>query len=424
MCDMYTLKKQENNLTLAVLSWAHVLLLCGSLYVLIAAVLGMSASEAARFLLSCLWLVIPAAGSWFLIRRTRTLIVYLLFSAAICAALWLCTASILTVAFSIFLFLARCAVRIKKGRIQRALKDMPAEAGAQLSVELWEIPTFLDEPSPIHFAVFGLGYLGILPTGQYYLLRWMFFLLLAEVFICFMYHYLNRMWDFIRNNRKIANLPAAAIQRVGRVLLLMAAILLTLAVVPSVLYGREPLIGWLQNIHALPAAPAEDFAEMMMGGQIDTPDFGALAEAPAEPPVWLMVLSDVLMYVCVAAVVIILLVIIYHGCRNAARFFSQDEEDEILFLGTESREAIHSARPAKRKRERRTSPDQKIRRFYKKTIRRALPQRPLGWETPRELEQKAGLSQTPQDQLLHDLYEKARYSETGCTQEDVQNLLS
>lgn len=420
--------KPDDNLTLAVLSWLHVLLLCSSFYVLIAAATELSDAEFPGFLASCLWLIIPAAASWIFVRRIRTLAVYLLCSAAVCALVWTLSSSAaqtfwaapLTTVLCALLFLVRCTTRIKKGRIKRALMDMPAEAGAQLSVELWEIPTFLDEPAPAHFAVFAICYAGILPTGQYHFLKWVFFLLLAEVFVCFIHSYLRRMWDFIRQNQKIANLPAAAIQKVSRVLLLLASVLLLLAVLPSALYGKEPLIGWLENIHALPAQPAEDYTEMMAGMGISDPDFSGLAEAPAEPPAWLLFLSDVLMYVSIAAAVLILLAVIYHICRNAVRYFSQDEEDEILFLGTEEREKLRSDKaPRKTARDRWTSPSQRIRRLYKKTLRRTMPQKPAGWETPHELEEKAGLLDRDPDMALHDLYEKARYSESGCTAEDL-----
>lgn len=423
--EMDGIKKNENNPVLAALSWAHVLLLSGCLYVLTAAVLNMPQKEAARFLAGCLWLIIPTVSGWIFIRRLRTLAAYLLCSAAVCALLWALTSSVLTAALSVFLFLVRCSARIKKGRIRRALMDMPAETGAQLSVELWEIPTFLDEPNPVHFAVFALCYAGILPTGQYAYLSWIFFLLLAEVFVCFIYNYLGNMWDFIRRNQKIANLPAAAIQKVSRVLLLMAVILLSLAVFPSVLYGREPLIGWLQNIRALPAPPPEDFSEMMTGIPNDGMDFGALAEPHAPPPAWLTFLSDVLMYLCAAAAILILLIVIYHICRNAARYFAQDEEDTIVFLGTEERKMLRPEKQARKSaREKWGSPDQRIRRFYKKTLRRTLKQTPAGWETPEELEQKAGLEPTRPNENLHTLYEKARYSASGCSPADARELLA
>ena len=64
----------------------------------------------------------------------------------------------------------------------------------------------------------------------------------------------------------------------------------------------------------------------------------------------------------------------------------------------------------------------KIRRRYKKTIRNATKGEPNAYATPTELEVIADLSDSRQVQTLHHLYEKARYSKDGCTEEDMKRL--
>ena len=68
------------------------------------------------------------------------------------------------------------------------------------------------------------------------------------------------------------------------------------------------------------------------------------------------------------------------------------------------------------------SPNKKIRRLYKKTIQKADKIRPIGTETPAELEEKAGLSKDFKMQKLHTYYEKARYSKDGCTKEEADKF--
>ncbi len=60
----------------------------------------------------------------------------------------------------------------------------------------------------------------------------------------------------------------------------------------------------------------------------------------------------------------------------------------------------------------------KIRRKYKKIIKRKSKSLPLEWETPTQIEQNANIT----DDKLHLIYEKARYSEDGCTKIDLEKL--
>lgn len=419
------IRKPGDNLCLAALSWIHILLLSGGLYLLTS--LLDPATHPAKLLLQAVWLIIPAALSWVFIRVFRSLAAYLLCSAALCALLAGLSRSVLTAALAACILAMRCYVRIKKGQLKRIMMEMPGEAGAQLSRELWEIPTFLDRPSPVHWVVFAVYYIAFLLLQQDHLLRWVFLLLFADVFVCFIFGYLNSMWEFIRGNRRIANLPVHSIQKTGRILLLICAILLGLIVLPSALYGREPLTELRGLIRPVKFTPSTEFTEMMPDN-FSAADLSLPGEPPADPPAWLNALTKLLMYLCTAAAAAALLIAIYRVCRNALAYFAQDEEDEILFLGTEESDLLPRGPLLRReKKERRNSPNQKIRRLYKKTIRRAIKERrtgqsPAGWETPSELESKAQLARDESTDRLHTMYEKARYSRDGCTEEDAQTI--
>lgn len=458
--------KPEDHLFLAILSWLHILLLCAGLYLLTILAYDMEipgelsagavkAPAPAELLIQALWLLIPLALGWVFLRAIRSLVVYLLCSCAVCALLAGLTRSALTVTLAAILFALRCYARLKKGKIKRMLAEMPGEAGGQLSAELWEIPTFLDRPAPAHWGVFAFYYLIFLVAGRNDLLRDIFFLLLADVFVCFLFGYLDSMQSFIRENKRIANLPVHSIQKVGRILLLVSAILLGLIVLPSALYGREPLSDLRARIKPVELTPSTDMEELMQGGLSD-PDFGMPGEVPSDPPAWLVALGNLLFYLGAVVVAILLLVAVYRVCRNALSYFAEDEEDEILFLGAEESSGTHAERRrAHAKKERRNSPNQRIRRYYKKTILRAMKEHsdmrkpvsepkasteqehtdrwisddqvilkdqktPAGWETPSELEAKAELARDEFTDKLHALYEKARYSREGCTKEESQ----
>ena len=61
------------------------------------------------------------------------------------------------------------------------------------------------------------------------------------------------------------------------------------------------------------------------------------------------------------------------------------------------------------------SPTAAVRRKYRKTLLHAAKEPPARWMSPAEAEAHAKL----QNDALHIVYEKARYSEKGCTKDDL-----
>lgn len=139
------------------------------------------------------------------------------------------------------IFLIRGYVRIRKGQLKKAAQELPAGSMPLADMEAWEIPTLLDEPKPLHFLWFMIQYvIGVLMKMPFYwhLIYWFFF---ADVFLCFFCQYLDGMHGFIRDHQKIANLPVEMMQRTGKLILKIAVLLLVLFVLPSALYGKDPI---------------------------------------------------------------------------------------------------------------------------------------------------------------------------------------
>ena len=137
-------------------------------------------------------------------------------------------------------------------------------------------------------------------------------------------------------------------------------------------------------------------------------------------PQWIQNLFTAVMYLVMVAVGIAVLRAIYQSVKNAGKAFSEDEKDEVLFLhqGNDEREKLPWRRE---KKEGYLSPNMRIRRKYKKTIKKAGKYQPTGAETPAELEERNELSGDGM-RRLHDGYEKARYSREGCTKEEAEAL--
>ncbi|MGI6255667.1 MAG: hypothetical protein ACOYJZ_08545 [Acutalibacter sp.] len=115
----------------------------------------------------------------------------------------------------------------------------------------------------------------------------------------------------------------------------------------------------------------------------------------------------------------VLLYLIYMVIRNFRGTFV-DHRDVVQFLSRDAQEqeeelpAQRQKRPALWDR----SPTAQVRRKYRRTVLRTAKERPPRWAAPQEIEETAGLSDT----LLHSLYEKARYSQEGCTAQENRSL--
>ncbi len=446
------------------LAWIHVWLLFLGFYAFAAGFMELDGREAACFCALSLLLLIPTAASWFLIRKTKALWQFLLAGTAVCAVTYLAakfccgifstqaaaaieaavTASdgkskfengispafleslsgVMTGILAAVIFLIRGYVRIRKGQLKKAAQDLPTGAMPLADKEAWEIPTLLDEPKPIHFLWFIAQYvIGVVLKIPFY---WhlMFYLLFADLFLCFFCQYLDGMHRFIRDHQKIANLPVETMQRTGKMILKIAVLLLVLFVLPSVLYGKDPIAEAIAGYEpkevestAKVETPEEETPQAAEQGDMSE----LLGDKEYKPmPAWIQNLFTGIMYLILVAVGAAILRAIYQSVRNAGKAFSEDEEDEVLFLhqGKDERENL----PWKReKREGYLSPNMRIRRQYKKTIKKAGKYQPTGAETPAELEERNELSGDTM-RRLHDGYEKARYSREGCTKEEAEAL--
>lgn len=319
---------------------------------------------------------------------------------------------LLTGVLTALIFLIRGYVRIKKGKLKKMLQEMPGEAGAKIDRELWEIPTILDEPEALHWLAFAGYYAILLFLKKGELLDRIFFMAAADVFLVFIYEYLTGLRMFLEDHERIANLPKKSVRKAGQMLLVLALPLLLAFVLPSVLYHKEPLADLKLEFSGVPIMQ-ETEVWMPNGGSVGNDILAMMQEDVPEQPAWIGVLSTAFMWVFSAVILVIFIVLAYRLCRHVMRSFAAGEEDEVFFSEDGKEEPARSTLRKKRHFWRRSDENRKIRRQYKKAIRRHLPGAPGGWETPEELEEKANAQTEAVSRELHDLYEKARYgSET------------
>lgn len=208
-------------------------------------------------------------------------------------------------------------------------------------------------------------------------------------------------------------------------------VFLTLALValPALAYCLEPLwqaIGsWF--LHRINLDKAVYPALHMDTEPVQAPDLTALLGEPKPTPFWILFLDKILR---IAGTVVIgflmvlalwrLLLRVWAWIMKPRRF---DSDEKIYLTPTWSLPSPGSTLK-KRLKKGKGSPrsfDRKIRQMYRREILsryRKIKRSPSLSASPAELEQAAGLMHP----TLHELYEKARYSQNGCDRQDWENL--
>lgn len=399
------------------LSWIHDLLIFEGIYMLVAGVLNIKERETILFLLQGFVMLIPVILTYVVIRRCKSLWLFTLFSAVLTWVMKMLSGSALTGYLTAFVCLFRCYVRLKEGELRKKMREMPGEAGAEDKTENWEVPAFLDSPRSIHCLVFVLMYLGLLFFHSYTLLLPFVGLLAAEAGVCMAYCYLGAFYEFVEMNRHVANFPINAMRKIRAGILGIGMILLILCMLPAVIYHEEPLsklnIEPVQSntVWEMPVYEGEPEPDHMME------ELMKIKKEAKETPVWLKLILETAYVVILLFSAVIALRIVILAVKRAMGNFAEEEEDQVFFLGKDETAGEKNLGGIKRlKKESGNSYDRKIRRLYKRIVRRMIGKNITGSETPKELENKAGIH----IESVHELYEKARYGKEDCTKEEAK----
>ena len=233
----------------------------------------------------------------------------------------------------------------------------------------------------------------------------------ACLFLSLAYQYIRRRENYLKDKRHISNVPVHRIRAISTLFLFTVLIIVLAVSVPSGFAGKlrpyQDIRFWEFSLPAepekeIPYIPYSDFGNMEeFFGDID----GPLPER-REPPMWLNIVSGIF----AAGAAVLVLQALYRALKNSVLAFrGTRENDDIIVSLEDEKDDIQKILKKMYRRE----PDTeryRIRRNYKKVIRRHRKDRPLPTEMPDDIEKKAGLYGTPEGQELHNRYEDARYS--------------
>ena len=225
--------------------------------------------------------------------------------------------------------------------------------------------------------------------------------------VTFLYHYICETENYLALNKRTCNLPSKRIYGIGNGMLALFLLLFLLILLPALFtissrHYRD-LRKWTSPIDI-------DFTELPTERMEESPEEDPMALLMAEygepkpTPKWLIALSYIMEALVFLFIIILLvksIISTFHAFRAAA-----DENGDIVEELEDTEEAKRITLPARR---RKLSERERIRKEYRKTIRRHRKDRPAAYESPDEIETNAGIADREDIKELHRNYELARY---------------
>lgn len=398
--------------------WVHATLIMALLVPLFYA-LGTSGenSVGGALYLRCLLIVLPVIVTDIAIEKCRYLILYLficiLTLAATAALGWRLSLTfsqkllrwgyfIILLCETFFVMIDRLIGRLhKKEKKEMTIGEMDP---------YWQ-PAYdiLKEPSFPALIYFGLVYFVALNINNPGVCNAALISAVIYAFVTFLYQYVIKTETYLLLNKRTCNLPSKRIYGIGSGMLALFLILLLFLSLPAffTIENRHyrDLREWKPEIEI--DFEAEQMSEYHAEGGGEDPMAELIAEyGEIKPtPQWLVTLG----YVVQGAVFLAAVIAVLRKIRNTFRDFREtnDENGDVVeeLLETESGKKIAAPEKSSRK----LTERERIRKQYRKVIRKNRKDRPAVYESPAEIESYAGIAQSAEGKELHRQYELARY---------------
>ena len=398
------------NRGLKIIGYAHTTLLFALLIPLFYTMTGLSDPAGAGVLYAkCLLILIPVAITDWAAKRVKYLVVYLGICAALLATVWGIVVSFhgfdaYAVCYCIgmaaeifFIALKRLRARVKES--PRRKDEDPLAAKEE---------EFLDTPLlPFLWYFVGIYVLGLCLNGKA-LCDMAFGSAIVYLFLALIATYFRRTKGYLETNKRIKGIPTRRLYGVSFAMLLLFMGLILIGILPSMLLATHrqymDIGGWLDGLELVPMESLDEMEQDSGGMEIW--EMLQDGEPVKELPAFVNFLFQVFGGVCILALV-------YGILRAVKRVFqdfrnSRDENgdiiEEIKDKGRTDKEEL-----LEKGRRHTDSNADKIKRRYRKMIRKHRKDRPAPYESPAEIEEGAGLQDDEEMRELHRVYEEVRY---------------
>jgi hypothetical protein len=224
------------------------------------------------------------------------------------------------------------------------------------------------------------------------------------------YEYIKKTEDYLKLNEEacqVRNIPERRIYGIGKAFLIVLLGLLMLTVIPAILTINNRSYNDIRKSEPSKRGIIE--YEFSVQPMMEIPEFDTdMVPVDDELSPMAVLIVDIFIYGTLIFVVLLCAYALFLGLRKMLRRFEQasvDEEDVVESLDyMDEGEKIGIRRRAWIRTE-----EEKMRRRYRKFIRRHRKDRPAKYETPTEIETAAGIADTVEGKELHKQYELARY---------------
>ncbi len=365
--------------------------------------------------IKCLLVVIPVIVTEQAAKRVKSLGLYLVICAVLIAGIWFGAgvsnvSGAYAVGYCIGLSAETFAIALK--RLRRRLKESDHRKASEPFAPKEE--EFLDTPLlPLVWYFVVIYFFGLLLDAKP-LCDMAFYSAIVYLFLALFYTYYRETNAYLEINKRTKGIPKKRLYGVSFSMLLLFCVFLLIAILPSVLMAGQrsytDIRHWFYDVDFASyeyessaefegvASGGMGMMELMMDGE------------PAPEPSALM---NGIFWAVGGACVLGLAYGIFQLIRQLFRDFRNScdengdkieeiEESEKADAGILMRRSLRGA----------DSEAEKIRRRYRKTIRRHRKDVPAPHEAPAEIEEQAGLKDDEQMQQLHKDYEKVRYGVT------------
>lgn len=360
--------------------------------------------------LKCLLIFIPVMVTEIAVRRLKNLGIYVLSCLAVTVAVWGVIRlffggsgalyPIVITAESLFVALLRFQERL---RLARQEKEDDLYTALAVSA--------LNQPSFGFLWYFAVMYVFGIAFNSKTLCDIAFWNAVSYFFIALAYAYVTAANHYLALNKRTKSIPRKRLYAVGAAMAGLFAMLVLLAMLPSFFLAGQrrytDIRTWSDNMEFAEYQPME--APQTGGDGYAGDDWIRMLNDGEEPPEP----SKFWTYLWRLAAVAGMALMVFWAVKLLRQVFlefraSYDENGDKIEelddepLQKEERLGLRRGRKA-------ASEAARIRRTYKKTIRKHRKELPAPYESPAELEKNAGLSEDEDMKLLHVKYESVRY---------------
>lgn len=367
----------------------------------------------------CLVIILPVIATDLIIKKCKGLLSYLILSVLVFVATaavgWLAAGSLrqsfvfwiylfVLLCETIFVIFSRMAERLRRDDEQEISKD--TDPTWRPSIDSLRTPSFAI------LIFFCADYVIAVNLNNPAVCNAALLCAIVYTVITFLYLHVSETENYLALNRRTCNIPSKRIYGIGNGMLAIFMLLFIVVMLPALFTISNRHYRDLRESTALINI---DYTELVEENerQTDTPmppeawmeQFGA----PEPPPEWL----DTLFYIMETIVAILLAAALIKIIYDTFKSFraTADENGDIVEELAETNEGVKIKRL--RISRRKLSERERIRKEYRKFIRRYRKERPARSESPTEIERNAGISESEECKRIHNQYELARYRQEG-----------